>query len=65
MKIQIGNEPYIDRATGKPVEGRLTVYLLNTEPHLAQEAIVERAEGSARVKVSLAPGEIKAFRQHQ
>ena len=42
-----------------------TVYLLNTEPHLAQEAIVERAEGSARVKVSLAPGEIKALRQHQ
>lgn len=31
MKIQIGNEPYIDRATGKPVEGRLTVYLLNTD----------------------------------
>lgn len=31
MKIQIGNEPYIERTTGKPVEGRLTVYLINTD----------------------------------
>lgn len=31
MKIQIGNEPYLYRPTGLPLEGRLTVYKLNTD----------------------------------
>lgn len=31
MKIALGNEPYIGRDTGKPVEGRLTVYEIHTD----------------------------------
>ena len=31
MFIQIGNEPYLYRPTGLPLEGRLTVYKLNTD----------------------------------
>lgn len=31
MKIALGNEPYIERDTGKPVEGRLTVYEIHTD----------------------------------
>lgn len=31
MRIQIGNEPYLYRPTGLPLEGRLTVYKLNTD----------------------------------
>jgi len=31
MKIQIGNEPYLYRPTGLPIEGRLTVFKLNTD----------------------------------
>ena len=35
-----------------------TIYLLNTEAHLAQEAIVERAAGKPRETVRLAPGAV-------
>ena len=31
MKIQVGNEPYIFRPTGSPIEGRLFVYKLGTD----------------------------------
>ena len=31
MKIALGNEPYIERDTGKTVEGRLTVYEIHTD----------------------------------
>lgn len=31
MFVQIGNEPYLYRPTGLPLEGRLTVYKLNTD----------------------------------
>ena len=33
-----------------------TIYLLNTESHLAQEAIVERTRGATRETIRLAPG---------
>ena len=36
-----------------------TIYLLNTEANIAQEAIVERASGAGRETVLLAPGELK------
>ena len=35
-----------------------TIYLLNTEMHLAQEAIVERSRGATRKTFRLAPGEL-------
>ena len=35
-----------------------TIYLLNTEMHLVQEAIVQRAAGAPRVTLKLNPGEI-------
>ena len=35
-----------------------TIYLLNTEMHLVQEAIVQRAAGAPRVTLKLTPGEI-------
>ena len=38
-----------------------TIYLLNTELHLAQEAIVQRAAPAPREKVALAPGELKVL----
>ena len=38
-----------------------TVYLLNTEAHLAQKAVVEAAAGAPRVTVDLLPGEVKAI----
>ena len=38
-----------------------TIYLLNTEPHFAQEAVVERMKGAERVTLRLAPGEIKSI----
>ena len=39
-----------------------TVYLLNTEDHLAQEAVVTLAEGRTPQTVRLAPGELKEVR---
>ena len=33
-----------------------TIYLLNTEMHIAQEAIVERSQGAKRETIHLAPG---------
>ncbi|MBQ7189358.1 MAG: hypothetical protein IJR99_08085 [Kiritimatiellae bacterium] len=33
-----------------------TIYLLNTETHLAQEAIIERTRGATRETIRLAPG---------
>jgi hypothetical protein len=41
-----------------------TIYLLNTEAHVAQEAIVEPAAGEPRVTVRLAPGEVATFVRH-
>ena len=38
-----------------------TIYLLNTEPHLAQTAVVERTKGAELVTLRLAPGEIKSI----
>ena len=35
-----------------------TIYLLNTEMHLVQEAIVQRAAGAPRVTLKLKPGEV-------
>ena len=35
-----------------------TIYLLNTEMHLVQEAVVQRAAGAPRVTLKLNPGEI-------
>ena len=37
-----------------------TVYLLNTEAHLAQKAVVEAAPDAPQVAVDLLPGEVKA-----
>lgn len=31
IRMSLGNEPYIERDTGKPLEGRLTVYLHDTD----------------------------------
>ena len=39
-----------------------TVYLLNTEAHLRQEAVVTLAEGAAPRTLSLAPGELGTLR---
>ena len=39
-----------------------TVYLLNTEDHLPQEAIVTLGEGRTPQTVRLAPGELKEIR---
>ena len=44
MKIQIGNEPYLDRTTGKPVEGRLSVYLIHSDT-LAKTYTIEGNNG--------------------
>ena len=41
-----------------------TIYLLNTELHLAQEAVVQRAAAAPREKVGLAPGELKVLMAH-
>ena len=38
-----------------------TIYLLNTEAHIAQEAIVERSPGAMRESVRLSPGELKSL----
>ena len=38
-----------------------TVYLLNTERHLQQQAIVELSKGAAPLTVTLPPGEIKTI----
>ena len=38
-----------------------TVYLLNTEAHLAQKAVVEAAPDAPQVAVDLLPGEVKAI----
>ena len=38
-----------------------TIYLLNTEAHLGQTAIVERRRGVPRETVHLAPGELRIF----
>ena len=38
-----------------------TIYLLNTEAHIAQEAVVERSPGAARETVRLSPGELRAL----
>ena len=38
-----------------------TIYLLNTEAHVAQEAIVERSPGAVRETVRLSPGELRAL----
>ena len=35
-----------------------TIYLLNTEMHLVQEAIVQRAAGAPRITLKLKPGEV-------
>jgi hypothetical protein len=35
-----------------------TIYLLNTEMHLVQEAVVQRAAGAPRVTLKLKPGEV-------
>lgn len=42
-KIQIGNQPYIYRPTGLPIEGRLTVFELNTD-HKATTYTLEGTE---------------------
>ena len=39
-----------------------TIYLLNTEMHLAQEVVVQRAVDASRVTVKLHPGECVANR---
>ena len=39
-----------------------TVYLLNTEVNISQEAVVQFAEGALRRTVMMAPGEIKTLR---
>ena len=38
-----------------------TIYLLNTESHLAQSAIIETAPGVPRQVIDIAPGEVKIF----
>ncbi|MCR5752417.1 MAG: hypothetical protein K6G91_10685 [Kiritimatiellae bacterium] len=40
-----------------------TIYLLNTEAHLAQEAFVQRTAGSSRVALKLRPGEVVEVRE--
>jgi hypothetical protein len=40
-----------------------TVYLLNTEVNISQEAVVQFAEGALRRTVMMAPGEIKTLRR--
>lgn len=44
MKIALGNEPYLDRSTGKPVEGRLSVYLIHSDT-LARTYTIEGNNG--------------------
>ena len=39
-----------------------TIYLLNTEAHITQEVIVERAPGTERESIRLSPGELQSCR---
>ena len=40
-----------------------TIYLLNTEAHIAQEAFVQRTAGASRVALKLRPGEVVEVRE--